>query len=468
MKISFSSIVKSGLLLIIICIILLTNLFLSMMSNCDKVFRDLYAQRIIHDPDLLKTECIALSYNMESRRGEKDYDQSFFYLDMLPYYKDNKAVDKVYGFDYSMVEYEGIPMEIQTAYPETYDLIRTDLQPCTWFDNCDHNDQYPAAVVSGKLFKDTKPGDIITVQGKKNIYERIDTGEFTKEIKNTGNITFRVADKVSYPYLVPKFSFRFTDKTTLQEPEHAIFDNSPVIFMLYDDKTISALEKADVNLSSNRSFVYISFNTDDTVPISEFNSFVKRHARYGSDTPTIRTIENTSDFLDKDGSTGNSFLLEILFHRTNMSLFTICYLIITITIFYIIWRNLRLKIDEFHLNSSIVSIFKKVIFMTTVSLTASVLLFITYILSRFENGIDIGLFSTNYFISIGIFMIISWISLNVISMIIPIVKYNGLKTSTVQTEETYTYNPIETYTEYEERDFEVSGGIDYPPEDDND
>ena len=65
-------------------------------------------------------------------------------------------------------------------------------------------------------------------------------------------------------------------------------------------------------------------------------------------------------------------------------------------------------------------------------------------------------------------MIISWISLNVISMIIPIVKYNGLKTSTVQTEETYTYNPIETYTEYEERDFEVSGRIDYPPEDDND
>lgn len=468
MRYSFLSIMKSGLIFIILCMILTTSLFTSIMQTSDDIFRDLYVRKIINNPQLLDTECIALSHNMDDARTDKTYDTTFYSRDMLEFYKKDKAVDKVYGFDISLAEYNETPVKINTGYSEIFDLINTDLQPSSWFEGSDPNDEYPAAVVCGEVFKNVRIGDVITLQGKKEVYERVDIDKVTNEVKDTGFISVRVIEKICYPYLAPDFSWRFENKENSAKENRIKFCQSPVVYLEYNEKSISALKKADVNITPADSFVYVSFITDDKVFVSDFHYSVEKLKKYGAYTPLIKTVEKTSDFINGKDGTGWTFLPEILLNNKNLSLAATCYLLITLTIAYIIWRNLRLTVDDYRLNTSLISIFGKIIIMTTVPLIVSVITFTLYLYSRTTvgifSGLDPGFFSTNYFTSIIILMIVVWIFLIITTMIYPIVKYRSFKTSTVRTAESCTYNPIETYTDYEERDFEISGGYDSPLE----
>lgn len=443
---------------IIAMIILIFN-FSFLYDNSRINFYDSKAADLFFNSDLENCDCIFLSQNISFSAAEDTYSLELYKSDLLEMYHSNPVVDKVYGFDKANSVYNKSLIELYTAYPETYDLINSELSEGKWFADSEEPVDYPNAVVCGQIFRNVNIGDIITL----NSYY-YDTYEFESSEDIIGNMKVRVIGKIQYPYYSPDFVSPFGTNDA-----YAKFSSSASVFLLHDQKTVSALKKASFRADPAYTLVYVNYKTDDEKSISDFRDFINN--LYVSDSAPYDNISPVSKFTKPDYKFSQPYLIGNIFYPFNLGhVFLGCILISGVIIFTIRKKSVNSNVQN---NLSLSGITANILMLSTIPIIINSLLYIISHLSKlaYDNIIDIKYiaeyFSSEYTIFIGISVFIFWVMVNLLSMIVPVIKLNSLKNSNKKTIDSYTYRPPEYYTEYESRDFEQSKNTSAPSDSTN-
>lgn len=442
---------KSGILLIILCIIICSVLQCLLMYRCRQKFNDLYMNRIVFSEKLQATKCVSLSPNT-TYYGNSFHRSEFYTYDFIGLYKEHESTDKVYGFDICNGVYNDSTVNINIGYSETYDLIDTELQYGTWFSRANDRDKYPSAVVSGELFNNVNIGDVIKIQ---NIKKPAEDGEGTSDTAKNGSFEVKVVGKVGFPYNNPDFSQRFTNGDPIMR-----IDNLPAVYLLHDKKSVKAMTDAGYTLTPYNTFIYVTYKDDHDSTRYDFQRFVKYFEDYGRERPDYKTIEDTSKFLDLKYAADSSLFKYEIFDNMVLSFTFFCWTLITFTVLGIISRNLRKKSGEYRLKASILSSIKYVLIMTTVPLVISIAVFLYSLCTRYGIGFDeiisSGMLGSEMVTTALLIALIVWAVLSITCLIIPMLRFRSLKKSIDLSAESYNAKPMEVYTGYEEREFEIA------------
>ncbi len=427
------------------------------LSNVSYRYYSALGEQIIHDPQLTDTDCISLSNFIREYVADLN-ENKVYYSDLLSIYKESPYVDKVYGFDVSNALCDGNEIQLLTAYPETYDLIRSDLSEGRWFDISSDSgaEDYPAAVVCGAFFSGVHPGDIVSVQSNSHFSDDY-SGKPVDSGKNR-EISVRVIGKIQFPYIAPDFSNRFTEKDA-----HISDSFYPVIYLLHDQNTVSKLNENQFNLSPLDNYIYVHYTKNDDASREHFRSYVRSLMSAELLLGECNPIQPTSDFISTDNTSAMPFYLEYIFNSVNLALFVLCWIIITSGMLYNISVNSRnldniknsnISFPKLILNNILITAFSAVTAALTFSIRAISLC--NHSESPTSSSIISEFLCSEYTISIFCYLLLFWILLNLTAAIVLMIKINKLKKSVQKTKNSFEYRPPEYYENYDERDFEIS------------
>ncbi len=449
---------KSGILLIILCVIICSVLQSLLLYRCREKFDDLYMNRIVFSEKLQNTKCVSLSPNMQYY-GNSFHRDEFYTYDFIELYKEHESTDKVYGFDICGGVYNDSAVNINIGYSETYDLIDTELQSGTWFSRANDRDKYPAAVVSGVLFKNVNIGDVIKIQKP---YKPPEDEDPDSDTAKSGSFEVKVVGKVGFPYNNPDFSMRFENDDPIM-----LINNLPAVYLLHDKKSVKAMTDAGYTLMPDNTFIYVTYKDDHDGTKYDFQRYVKYFEDYGQERPDFKTIEDTDKFLDIKNAVGSSLFNYEIFDNMVLSFTFFCWTLITFTVFGIISRNLRKKSGEYRIKASVLSSIKYVLIMTTIPLVISFSLFLNSLCTRygieFSEIISSGMLGSELVTKSLLTALTVWLFLSITCLIIPMMRFRSLKKSIELSAQSYDTKPLGVYTGYEERDFEIAD-IDSSPE----
>lgn len=429
---------------------IVTLLMLWMLSACD--IYTVYGNNLVYQQDILRSDCVAQSYNIWRNGMQYSKRKDYYNTDQLETYKTNELVDKVYGFDTALGKYHGKFIRIYTAYPETYNLLASCVQAETWFDGAPADDTYPAAVVCGADFHDVNTGDIITFNGYRNELQPTGDGRLEEVSETLEPVSVRVAGKIGYPYLAPDFSYPFSDKSP-----HIHFTGRPVIYLLHDDKTVSALSSAGLSMRPENNFFYVTYHQSKTDQIPAFRDSVVLMTTYGDDPPEYQNIAPTATYLTTSGRPAHSFFVEIITNRHVLSAIFLSWVLISVIVFSIIRKKIHsIGTTTPLISTSLPAIIRYILLMSTIPVVIACLNFILAAHIRYPDVSFSDWFSSSYALSIMGLLLLVWVFLSTTTLIVPILQYKHLKKFVRLSTESYTYKPVDTYSGYEQRDFEVA------------
>ncbi len=464
------SFIKSGILFIIISAVLITIIFCTIFENGNKLFSENYSKRMILGSDLSQTDCIALSHNMDecklsiiqeelkhneqNIKNNKKPEPSFFDNDLLETYKNSSVMDKVYGFDVCEAMYNENSVVLYTAYPETYELIRSGYQEETWFSNTDPDDKYPAAVLCGADFENVRIGDIISLKGYDSRFVTENNEKTVFQTRYLDSISIRVAGKIGFPYLSPDFSYRFIDS-----PFDIHYNKKAVIYLKHDEKTVSALRSAGLSVNPGNTFIYAGYRTDNVYRIEAFRKNVNEMEVSSDYDHRYPTIEESGNYIKKATEGFLPFFFDNMTNRDNISGTIAALILVFSTLTYISLRNRNIGEDDFYLKTSITSVIKYLIIMILIPALISGIIMTVHYIIQFSHNIDhgfsyiIGSLGSQYFISLLLFHLMVCIILIIVTLIPPLILFYYAKHTVKVTEKPPANDALEIFTGYENDDY---------------
>ncbi len=453
----------------VISIILLSIFFFKELSFFDDTYNNVNGFQISHDPAIVQSDCVALSRNLSYQMSELDDKHLYYYAsDLLESYKEHQSIENVFGFDLAEASYYNNSFELKTAYPETYDLIRTDQIEGQWFSGHESSGEYPEAVVCGMIFNDVSIGDTIEIESRgADPRERITELESPEDVeefiqadqydKPRGRMTVKVIGKLLLPYYSIDFRERFSD-----ESAYARYTNSPCIYLLHNDVTVSAMKRSNFDLYPQNSFIYVTYKTGSEEEKETFKNYITSMG-YRAYNLEYSNIVHTSSFIKSSSDNSQYYLLNSLIYPVNIGFLALSCIISAIFIIVTIQIYTNYSNYDNEAKNSAVSIIKSVIAVSVISAVIGGLLFLITYSSRYcmKSGFQpiiyfSELMKSTYFLNSIIFLLVYFIILCSFSCIATIIKFKSLKNSIEETKESYTYRQPEYYSEYNERSFEVS------------